>query len=288
LIAPERSLFFNNFALNRDLGVMPYGRLFNNTLDYAAGIFNGNRNGYLANADSKSFAAFVNWKPFANAEGSLLENLNIGGSVFSGYGNNVPQPQTLRTLVPTSGNQILGVPFLTFNNNVRERGERAFWDLHLAYFYKQLAVVAEWESGFQDYAIYPHLGFKTRVPVESYYVLAGFLLTGETRSGVGIVRPRHPFSLKPGSFGLGAWEIQGRFNQMNIGNQVFTSGLADPNNWTNTLSSVECGFNWHISQYLKFYFAWQRTLFGDPVLYAPGGLRQLNSDLFLARIQLFF
>src|SRR5271157_157846 len=39
LIVPERSLFFNNFGLNRDLGVMGYGRLFYNTLDYAAGIF---------------------------------------------------------------------------------------------------------------------------------------------------------------------------------------------------------------------------------------------------------
>ena len=48
LILPERSLFFNNFGQNRDLGVMAFGRLFNNTFDYATGIFNGNRNGYVA------------------------------------------------------------------------------------------------------------------------------------------------------------------------------------------------------------------------------------------------
>ena len=29
----------------------------------------------------------------------------------------------------------------------------AFWDLHAAWFYKQLAVIGEWGSGFQDYAL---------------------------------------------------------------------------------------------------------------------------------------
>ena len=53
LILPERSIFFNNFGQNRDLGVMAFGRLFNKTFDYAAGIFNGNRNGYVAPTDSQ-------------------------------------------------------------------------------------------------------------------------------------------------------------------------------------------------------------------------------------------
>ena len=70
LILPERSLFFNNFGENRDLGVMAYGRLANNTLDYAVGIFNGARNGFVATSDSKFISSFVNWKPFNNAEGS--------------------------------------------------------------------------------------------------------------------------------------------------------------------------------------------------------------------------
>ena len=45
-ITPERSLFFNNFGLNRDIGLMAWGKMFDNRFDYAAGIFNGTRNGY--------------------------------------------------------------------------------------------------------------------------------------------------------------------------------------------------------------------------------------------------
>ena len=45
-----------------------------------------------ATSDSKFISSFVNWKPFNNAEGSLLENFNIGGSVFGGNEYQVPVP----------------------------------------------------------------------------------------------------------------------------------------------------------------------------------------------------
>ena len=61
LITPERSLFFNNFGQNRDLGIMAYGQLFNgpnfdqaSKFQYAAGIFNGSRNGFVSNQDRES------------------------------------------------------------------------------------------------------------------------------------------------------------------------------------------------------------------------------------------
>ena len=92
LILPVRSLFFNNFGLNRDLGVMGYGRALNNRLDYAAGIYNGPRNGYVAPTDDKFFAGYMNFKPYVNNEGSVLENFNIGGSVLVGDEDIVPIP----------------------------------------------------------------------------------------------------------------------------------------------------------------------------------------------------
>ncbi|MDR3619977.1 MAG: porin [Paludisphaera borealis] len=287
LILPERSVFFNNFGQNRDLGVMGFGRAFKNTLDYAGGIFNGNRNGYVANTDSKFVSAFLNWKPFNNNEGSLFENFNIGGSLFGGNNNNSPLPQTLRTVVPTAGNSVAGVPFLAFNNNVREMGAMTFWDLHTAYYYKQLAINAEWGSGFQDYAQNSALASRTHLPVQSFYVLAGYMLTGETRSGLGIVKPLRPLGMKGGQMGIGAWELTGRYQQMNIGKEVFTNGLADPNLWTNSLYMTDLGFNWHINQYLKFLFTWEHAEFGQPV-FSNIGQRNKTNDLFLARMQLFF
>jgi phosphate-selective porin OprO/OprP len=158
LITPERSLFFNNFGQNRDLGFMAYGQLFNgpnfdqvSKLQYAAGIFNGDRNLFLANQDGKFFSGFLNLHPFGDMQDSLLENLNVGGSVFTGVNAQPADPSTFRTVVPTTGNALLGTPFLVLNDGYREQGPMAFWDLHAAWFYRQLTL-SEWQSGYQDYA----------------------------------------------------------------------------------------------------------------------------------------
>jgi phosphate-selective porin OprO and OprP len=286
LMTGERSLFFNNFAQNRDVGGMAYGRLFKGHIDYAAGIFNGTRNGYLAQQDGKFVSSYLNWKPFVEGEGGLLENFDVGGSVYAGNANQVALPAQFRTVVPTTANPIIGVPFLTFNNNVKEVGNKALWDLHVAWFYRQLAVVSEWGSGFQDYSNSTPTN-RVRVPVSAFYVQAGYLLTGETRSSVGIVKPLHPFNPKHDQFGMGAWEIVGRYQYMDIGQQVFSGGMADPNNNANRLFMTDVGLNWHMTQYVKWYLDWNHAEFNNPVLYAPGK-RQLTSDMFWLRVQLYF
>lgn len=288
LVIPERSVFFNNFAQNRDNGIMAYGRLFEGTLDYAVGIFNGPRNGFIDQDDAKDVTAFLNWRPFGPAEGSLLENFNIGGSVFAGNQYQTPIPRTFRTVVPTLGNALVGVPFLALNNNVVNSGNRAFWDLHAAWFYRQLAVIGEWGSGREAYNLTTNPATsRTHLPVQSFYVQASYLLTGETRSSIGIVKPIRPFDIRKGKFGTGAIEPFFRYEYLDIGPQVFTDGLADPNLWANRLYQTHVGFNWHLTQYIKFYFTWNHAEFNQPVLFAPNR-RQSTSDLFTARFQIYF
>jgi phosphate-selective porin OprO and OprP len=297
LITPERSLFFNNFGQNRDVGLMAYGQLLNgpnfdevSRIQYAAGIFNGNRNGFLANQDGKFLSAYVNAHPFGEWTDSLLENFNIGGSVFTGTNAQPAVPSTFRTVVPTTGNPILGIPFLTLNPDFRLQGPMAFWDLHTAWFYRPLALIAEWQSGYQDYANTLSAGSLTqhiRVPVESFYVTAAYLLTGETRSSVGIVKPKHPFTLRRGESGLGAWEIFGRYNYMDIGSSIYSSGLADTTGNANRLWMTDLGINWHITQYVKMVFDWNHAEFNNPVTYAVGKY-QTTANTFWWRVQLFF
>ena len=289
LIQPERSLFFNNFALNRSVGGMVWGRLFNTTapLDYAVGIFNGDRNSFLASSDAKNVLAYLNWRPFALLEGSAVENFVLGGSVMEGSETNVPNPATFRTVVATAGNAVNGVPFLSFNANARESGARAFWDLHAAWYYQQLSLIAEWQSGYQDYALTTNLAAHDRIGVESYYVQAGYFITGETVSGRNVVKPLRDFDIRKGKRGPGAIELAGRFNSLNLTKNIFSSGLADGNIWTNNLYTTDLGFNWYINQYIKVYFTWQHAVFGNPVQYNANAM-QKTSDLFLLRFQLYF
>jgi phosphate-selective porin OprO/OprP len=285
-ITPERSLFFNNFGLNRDLGMMAWGTLFDSRFDYAAGIFNGTRNGYVDTNDFKDFAGLVNFKPFVNWTDSWLENLNFGGSTDTGLQNNVPVPKVFRTNVATTGNLAIGPEFLALNNNVVESGLRAFWSLYMAYYYQHLSLIAEWESGLDSFGFVnqkPH----TRLPVESFYVMAAYFLTGETVSGRGILKPLRNFDVRKGKFGLGALELVARYNYLNIGRQIFTGGFADPNQWTNQLYTVDVGVNWYWTQFVKVYLGWQHAGFGDPVLFAPGRF-QSASDQFWLRFQVYF
>ena len=287
LLSPERSLFFNNFGQNRDLGVMAFGRLFDKKLDYAVGIFNGTRNGFVDLNDAKNVSAFLNWKPFGDEEETLLENFNIGGSVFAGNQNNIPIPQTLRTIVPTAGNPVARRPVPRVQQRRPRVGRHGVLGPPRGLVLPQLSVIGEWGSGFQDYALANNLQARTNLPVQSFYVQAGYFLTGETASSVGIVKPLRPFDLRKGHFGLGAFELTGRYAYMDIGREVFTNGLADPNLWTNRLSLTDVGLNWHLTQYLKVYLDWQHADFGSPVQFAPGR-RQSTSDMFLLRAQLFF
>jgi phosphate-selective porin OprO/OprP len=283
----EWSLFFNNFGMNRDFGLMLWGQLAQDRLDYAVGIFNNVPNSLVDPTDFKDLIAYVNFAPFETQQGSILENFNIGGSVVGGGEERVPIPQMLRTTVPTTGNAALGVPFLAFNNNVVDSGFRNLWSLHTAYYYQGLSLIVEWQSGFQTYALANQLPFRTRVPIESFYVQAAYFLTGERVASRGLVKPRRPFDLRKGKWGPGAWEVAFRVNPLRLGNQVFTAGLADPNLWTNQLYTTDLGVSWYWNQYVRILFDWQHAGFGEPVLYRPGGL-QKTSDLFLLRFQVWF
>src|SRR5581483_5929046 len=158
LIAPERSLFNSNFGLNRMLGGMAWGELFKGRMEYAVGVFDGPRNSFQDYNTAKDVVAYLNFKPFEHS-GTKLENLNVGGSVDYGYQNNPLVPAVLRTsanAAPSgvnSGTPIssASVPFLAFNNNVTERGLRALWDLHLAYYQGGLSLLASWSSGRDSY-----------------------------------------------------------------------------------------------------------------------------------------
>lgn len=287
LINPERSLFFNNFGLNRDVGMMAWGQLLEKRMDYAAGIFNGDRNFFIDRNSSKDFAGLINVRPFGKNQGSLLENLNFGGSVLFGNEYNIPVPRTLRTNVATTGSGFYGVPFLGFNTNVIESGDRALWDLHAAWYYNHLSLIGEWASGFQDYALNSSPGNRTRLPISGWYVQAAYFLTGETVANRGQVKPLRNFDLRPGKFGLGAIELASRWSTLSLGREVFDRGLSDPNLWTRDAQTLDVGFNWYWTQYVKAYIGWQHALFGNPVFLEPGRY-QLTNDMYWLRFQIYF
>ncbi len=291
LLAPERSLFAQNFEGQRRFGLMAHGSAFEKRLEYAVGSFDGQRNGYNAFTSSQDIMAFLNFKPFYNREGTVLRDLHFGGSLDAGIENNPLSPAVLTTSAPPTPSGLTpgsaNVPFLAFNNGVMERGYRALWELHAAYYYQGLSLLGAWDSGFQDYALGSSGPAPIRVPIGGYFVQAGYILTGETIRDRTLIDPLRPFDLRPGHFGLGAFEVTARFSQLQLGRQVFTGGLADPNLWTNEAQMVDVGFNWYLNRFLKVYFDWEHAMFGNPVFYNTDRFQKSN-DLYWLRLQAYF
>jgi phosphate-selective porin OprO/OprP len=292
LLAPERSVFNVNFQGGRQVGAMAWGQLADDRLEYAVGAFDGSRGSFTNYNNEVNVMALLNAKPFLGRGGSPLQHLNFGGSVDYGQTNDKLTPATLRTSANPNDNHITAdstinnasVAFLDFNPNVRERGLRSLWELHTAYYYKRLAILAAWDAGYSNYKLDGRGAQPQKVPINGYFVQAAFNLTGETATGPTVLDPIRPFDLRPDHFGLGAWQATTRYSALSLGDEVFTGGFADPNLWTNGVQMVDVGMNWYLNKFTKIYFDWEHAVFAQPVQYRPGAL-QKTSDLFWIRVQ---
>jgi phosphate-selective porin OprO and OprP len=294
-LAPERSLFATNYEGQRRFGLMAWGVLFDQCLEYAVGTFNTQRNTYQPFDNRQDVMAFLNFKPFYNRrEGFFLRDLQFGGSVDAGSENQSPVPAALRTngapstsaADSTSASNAATVPFLSFNSGVRERGTRALWELHAAYYFRGLSFLAAWQGGTESYAK-GAAGPTVGVPIHGWFVQAGYIVTGETIRDRTLIDPLRPFDLRCGRFGLGAFEPTARYSELDLDPRVFTAGLADPTLWTNRAQLIDVGCNWYLSKFVKVYFGWEHAIFATPV-FSSNGRPQKSSDLFWTRAQFYF
>jgi phosphate-selective porin OprO/OprP len=206
-----------------------------------------------------------------------------------GSQNNPLVPRSFRTAANGSNAgtaDTVAPPFLIFNDDVRERGQRSFWSAHIAYFRDSLSVIADYNAGYLKYSPTPTAPSPT-LPVHGLSLSMGYFLTGEKVERRTILEPKKNFDLRPGKRGWGAFELVGRWTNFDITPEVFDSGLADPSLWSNRAWSSNFGLNWYLNRYVKVYLDWQHSEFGSPVFYAPDRF-QITNDLFWLRCQLYF
>ncbi len=296
LIAPERSIYADNMGLNRQIGAMFLGQVFDDRVGYAVGVFNGPRRSFQDFNSAKDLIGNVTTRPFLHWDDfPALQYLNFGGSFDAGYQNNsTVQPQYFETANDqTSGTGAISLSpsFLALNKNVIELGERCQWAAHVVWFYKSFFFIAEYGGGRAGYGF---LNEKISTPInyDGYFVQASYFLTGEelTRR-VNVVQPRRDFNFNwlkhKGEFAPGAIEIHARYSTMELGKNIFTGGFADPNLWTNHVWATDIGLNWYLNFYTKIMLDWQHAEFGNPVVLGTNKFGTAT-DLFWLRFQLFF
>jgi phosphate-selective porin OprO and OprP len=125
------------------------------------------------------------------------------------------------------------------------------------------------------------------ISIHGWFVQAGYLLIGETIRDRTLIQPLHPFDLREGRKGYGAWEVTARYSELNLSSNVFGAGLADPTLYTNNVQLIDAGVNWYLNQFVKVYFDWEHAIFGNPVFYNVGRFQKSN-DLYWLRFQVYF
>lgn len=290
LTTPERSIFAANYGYNRNYAVMIHGEILDDSAEYAFAVANGPRNQYVDFNGGKDLLGFFNIRPFMHADDwPELKHLNVGGSMTYGQQAQDALPVDFRTSInatESEGAFEAAPSFLQLAPGVQEQGARSLWEIHLAYYYKQLTLTTAWDAGYNRYALTPNSP-EIQVPAHGFHVALGYFLTGEEITRRTMVEVKRPFRVGKGETGPGAIELQCRYSAFSVGREIFTGGLADPNLWTNRVYAIDAGLNWYLNKYTKIYFDWQHSSYADPVQYRPGGFEN-TSDLFWIRSQIYF
>ena len=175
---------------------MLWGQIFDKTSDYAIGVFNGVRNGYVDNNDAKAIMGYFNSRPLEKSGIDLFKHWNVGGSAAWNVYNDVARPELFRTNVPYPGDATMSPVWLTLNKDTYAFGSQQLLGLHSAFYYKSLSLIGEWYNGYETYAKKSNLLNGDKIVNNGWYVQAGYFLTGEQVTSRGLVNPIRDFNPK--------------------------------------------------------------------------------------------
>jgi phosphate-selective porin OprO and OprP len=232
---------------NRDIGVQIHGALFQRTLDYAVGVFNGAKDGgssVVDGDDGKDVAVRLFTHPFRALDRSPLQGLGFG--LAGSYGRHAGAPRSYAT----TGQQ----EFFRFNPGVVNDG--TLWRISpQGYFYSgPVGILWEWAQSSQELRL--NQSAET-VRNQAWQLVGSYVLTGEDAS-YGAVRPRS--GLVPGGHGFGALMLVARFGRLNVDEKAFPV-LADPEANALQAQGLGLGLNWHLNRSVKFTLDFGRTSF---------------------------
>jgi phosphate-selective porin OprO/OprP len=284
-------------AAARPIGVMFFGNVLGNRLQYWSGVTNQGKSTFFNLNRDVQYNGAVDLTPFkGRGDDSILSGLG-GGVGFSagdqqyalnqgnaiGFTNN-GEASTNSVFVTSSG-----VPFAKYNSNVLASGLETRVAPHI-YWYGRFSVLAEYMNFSRVLTDGITSGRSTQW---GYYVNLSYFLTGERDfrgngfQGYSTVVPNSPFLPSKGQWGPGAWQIATQWSNLNIGRGDFDRGFINPNRWTNNLGQLMVGLNWWPNKYTRLSSDYVWTDFNNPIpVNSPNPVRTFNT--FWMRFAMFF
>lgn len=275
-------------AGKRQTGIMLWGRLLDNVVQYQVGAFNGADGAYFDIDRYIDAIASVTWTPFKPDGDPFLEGLGCGFSVqngtqryllSSGTQYNFPFGNGEPTLNQTFVNST-GIPFFNYGNDVASNGNRYKMAPQLFWFgqFSFLAEYVHWDRALTD-------GFTNITEnIDAYYVNTSYFLTGERYKSDGLLGYT---TIDPLDKSLGAWELAFQVSQIQLGQSSLTPGFATPGQDATRLQQVMGGVNWWANRYVRVSLDYMTNWTNKPVE-VGGGQFASTYGTWWGRVAAFF
>jgi len=259
-----------NLSPQRDVGAQLGGSLFDDTVNYAVGIFDGaadkenNYGGFSSgtgDTNEKAGVGRVFFKPFKDISIEPLKGLGVGYAVSYGKvkGSDLP--------VYVSPGQ---APVFSYNTGVTAAGPQIRTSPQAYYYYKSLGILAEKVNSQEElqYTGGGHI-YRDKPTNRAWEVTGSYVLTGEDASYNGVT-PRNDFSLSSGHWG--AFELVSRYGELKLDSSLFSENFANLNTSISKENTWATGINWYLNRNVKVSFAFEQTK------YRRGAVNGVSTD----------
>lgn len=271
----ERSAL-DTLAPARNVGAMIHGSFGDKNVDYAIGLSNGLRDSdFEEKRNEKDVVGRVVARPFRGWAGAALSRFQFGISAAYGEETDAFDPEAFASP--------MRVRYFQFAEGVNAAGPRFRTSPEVAYFYGPWAFAAQYLTQRQRVESSKVPGSPSvMVPMDAFYVLTSFVLTGEHRTSYAeFIHPKNPVTLDGGWKGTGALELTLRTSGMKIGDVVFDDRykLAEAGQVSDRLNEISVGLNWYVSRWVWVMGNFEHCWFKQPLpLGGPGGARLTNQQ----------
>lgn len=242
----DRPLVVDNFSSGRDVGIMVFGKFWNEHIDYAVGVFNGVQRNTRENNNAKDVVARLILKPFTTLASSKLSNISLGLSAASGIHKDDFSKKEYKN--------VLGTPFLKFGDSIRQNGRVERIGADIEWFVGSASVKGEYlETHFEGFSNNSLNTYSAR----GFYTTVTYFITGEENNSK-TVKPKNEFNPTLGQWGT--FEIAGRYENLSISPSAFDIGAIEG---TKDINALSFGVNWYPNDDVKIVANYQAFIYSD-------------------------
>lgn len=276
----DRELMFAERSMASDLVPLRYigaqfsGSVISNSIEYAAGFFEGSSDGsngaftkWLESHEAVARAFFL---PFAATSITPLKQLGFG--IAGSAGTQQDSIAGLKTTAQTT--------FFKYSSSTYADGQHNRLSPQAYYYVGPFGALAEYVISSQEVLNGTR---KARLKNDAWEVAGTVMLTGEKNSYAG-VRARNRIEAVSGLRRFGALEVAVRYSQVAVDQHAFPH-FAGVSSAAQLAKEEGISLNWYLTRYVKLVTNYEHTEFHMPT----GNTKPLhNEDVLMTRVQLAF